>query len=323
MSAEAENIPDETNGEEELSISGLEITQQQPEGQVSEAEGVPQVEREDGVQLEGECQWFHFQKGFGFIHKCSDGGEPVYVNFRDIVGYQCLVPGQKVQFKYRNGQANKKGTKGRAEDVRAPGGGDIRNHASQRVDQFKNRLASLSNVRLGYCKWYDESKRYGFITPVEGGDDIFAHSSSFNIAPLSGTRIPPGIEVEFELYKEEGKDKMRAININAPGGGPLNLLGRVPPLMPYMLMPSQERPAPGGPPGGPWLATAPVFNPLSMFQMSGYGRSAFPHAMSHAPLLPHSRYYSPNVPTYLPQLAHGHGTALLSKQTKPVAAKRK
>lgn len=269
-------------------------------GKEPEATDSPEeVNREDGVQLEGECQWFHFQKGFGFIHNCSDGGEPVYVNFRDIVGYQCLIPGQKVQFKYRIshlGKANK-GTKGRAEDIRAPGGGEIRSHASQRVEQFKNRLAALPNVKLGYCKWFDENKRYGFITPVEGGDDIFAHSSSFNIAPLTGTRIPPGIEVEFELHKEEGKDKLRAVNINAPGGGPLNLLGRVPPLLPYMLM-EQERVVPGGPPGGPWLS-APNYNPLTLFPMHGFA-CGLPPPLPPAPLLPHSRFYPV---TYLPTLA--------------------
>lgn len=47
-----------------------EVNGKEPEAPHSPDE----INRDDGVQLEGECQWFHFQKGFGFIHNCNDGG---------------------------------------------------------------------------------------------------------------------------------------------------------------------------------------------------------------------------------------------------------
>ncbi|MGB0714836.1 MAG: cold-shock protein [Phycisphaerae bacterium] len=46
----------------------------------------------------------------------------------------------------------------------------------------------------GTVKWYNQTKGYGFISPSDGGRDIFVHATV-----LSGANIQEGDKVEFEV----------------------------------------------------------------------------------------------------------------------------
>lgn len=55
----------------------------------------------------------------------------------------------------------------------------------------------------GTVKWFDETKGYGFITPAEGGRDVFVHITAVKAAGLQ--TLQEGQTVTYELKTERGK----------------------------------------------------------------------------------------------------------------------
>ena len=68
-------------------------------------------------------------------------------------------------------------------------------------------------MSTGTVKWFNESKGFGFITPSDGGKDVFVH---FSAIQSGGFRtLKEGQEVEFEI--ENGPKGPQATQVKAPG----------------------------------------------------------------------------------------------------------
>jgi CspA family cold shock protein len=53
----------------------------------------------------------------------------------------------------------------------------------------------------GTVKWFNDAKGFGFITPTDGGEDVFVH---FTAIRGDGFRsLAQGQHVEFEVIKSE------------------------------------------------------------------------------------------------------------------------
>jgi CspA family cold shock protein len=64
-------------------------------------------------------------------------------------------------------------------------------------------------MATGTVKWFSDSKGYGFITPDEGGKDLFIHHS--NIIGNGYKSLSEGAKVSFE--EREGNKGIEAYDV--------------------------------------------------------------------------------------------------------------
>ena len=55
----------------------------------------------------------------------------------------------------------------------------------------------------GSVKWFNATKGFGFITPGDGGKDVFVHITAVQAAGLRG--LNDGQAVTFDVVMERGK----------------------------------------------------------------------------------------------------------------------
>ena len=66
-------------------------------------------------------------------------------------------------------------------------------------------------MATGTVKWFNESKGFGFITPDDGGKDVFVHFSA--IASEGFRTLAEGQQVSFDV--EDGPKGPQATNVKA------------------------------------------------------------------------------------------------------------
>ena len=64
-------------------------------------------------------------------------------------------------------------------------------------------------MSTGIVKWFNEKKGYGFITPDDGGEDLFVHYSAIEAAGFRTLR--EGQRVEYEAVTGEKGPQARNV----------------------------------------------------------------------------------------------------------------
>jgi CspA family cold shock protein len=80
-------------------------------------------------------------------------------------------------------------------------------------EKFPGSKIQEGSMPTGTVKWFNDAKGYGFITPDDGGEDLFAH---FSAIQMSGFKtLKEGQKVSFEVT--QGPKGKQASNIQAAG----------------------------------------------------------------------------------------------------------
>ncbi|KAK3258515.1 hypothetical protein CYMTET_32444 [Cymbomonas tetramitiformis] len=138
----------------------------------------------------GAVKLWNVQKGFGFITPDA-GGADVFVHQSDIEmeGFRCLCESEPVQYTLTIGEDGRS----KASSVKGPGGGPLQGVWGG-VEYSKGIVAAWSADR-----------GFGFITPSDGGPDIFVHQS---VIHANGFRsLGKAMSVEYTAEESDGKPK--------------------------------------------------------------------------------------------------------------------
>jgi CspA family cold shock protein len=77
------------------------------------------------------------------------------------------------------------------------------------TDQAQKEKGGLRYMAQGTVKWFSDEKGYGFISPDDGGEDLFVHYTGIEGSGFK--TLEEGARVTFET--SQGKKGLQAVNV--------------------------------------------------------------------------------------------------------------
>ncbi len=167
----------------------------------------PNFFREDtlpGRRVEAKVKWFNAGKGFGFV-TVSDGSPDAFLPMAVLrrAGYEGVPEGAVITCEVSAGPKGPVVTGLLNIDSGAA------KTSSRASSGFDRRAPGLSAVVEGAVKRFDADKGYGFISPDDGGKDVFIHITALRRSGV--TALDPGQRVRVEVV--DGRKGLEAERI--------------------------------------------------------------------------------------------------------------
>jgi CspA family cold shock protein len=169
-----------------------------------------------GPEHDATVKWFNPEKGFGFV-ALSDGSGDAFLHANTLTqaGHNAVSPGATMRVRIGQGQKGRQvsqvlsvdestatarpartspggpggyGPGGGGSGGGGPGGGPRRGPPSGPAVPMQ-----------GTVKWYNASKGFGFVAPLEGGKDVFVHATALQRAGV--TQLAEGQTIWMDVVQ--------------------------------------------------------------------------------------------------------------------------
>ena len=159
----------------------------------------------DAPEIAVTVKWYNSEKGFGFVELADGSGDAfLHANTLQASGIQGVSPGATLQVRVGQGQKGRQvdqvlsldeSTAGPAAPQREAFGGKP---ARPREPRRSVDLSSAVET-TGIVKWYNPDKGFGFVSPQNGGKDVFVHATALERAGLS--TLQEGQKVRMQVVQ--------------------------------------------------------------------------------------------------------------------------
>jgi CspA family cold shock protein len=157
--------------------------------------------------LEAIVKWFNPLKGFGFV-AAKDGTEAfLHINQVKEAGYSDLPDGSHIKVRVRPGKKGPEVTE--VVEVDTASAQPVRKTVANGTRNSKGDVREDEVV--GFVKWFNASKGFGFVDVGEGQKDVFVSSRTLENSGL--TDLPDGKRVRMKVVRGHKGPEARSVEL--------------------------------------------------------------------------------------------------------------
>jgi cold shock protein len=173
-----------------------------------------------GPEHDATVKWFNPEKGFGFVALSDGSGDAfLHANTLNAAGFSAVSPGATMRVRIGQGQKGRQVSEVISVDEStatprgAPRSGGMGMGGGGGGGGPRRGPPSGPSVEMqGTVKWYNATKGFGFVAPLEGGKDVFVHASALQRAGVS--QLAEGQQIRMDVVQGAKGPEATAIHVD-------------------------------------------------------------------------------------------------------------